>query len=206
MLSTADIEEILRLGHETRGFEVKGPGSPADLPFLIKVVRAALSMANLRDGGYVAIGIDSGDLAAMLPGLDPVDLAAWLNYDDISSKLAVYSDPPFQFESRSHRLSSGASIALLEVDEFQTVPILCAKGFDQVLRKGGCYVRTQRMPETTEIAKSVEMRELLDLAVQKGLRTFIQTAERAGGTVAPHPAEPPVDSAPLFAAQREGAW
>ncbi len=206
MLTTTDIEDILRLGHETRGFEVKGPGSPADPPFLVKVVRASLSMANLRDGGHVAIGIDDSDLAAMLPGLNSNDLDAWLDFDDISAKLAVYADPPIQFEVRPHNLSSGAAIVVIEVAEFHTIPILCAKGFDPGLRKGACYVRTRRIPETTEIASSVEMRELLDLAVEKGVRTFIRTAERAGVEMTTRSAERPTASAQQFAAQREGVW
>jgi len=101
MLTTGDIEDILRLGHETRGFEVKGPGSPADLPFLVKVVRASLSMANLRDGGHVVIGIDDSDLAAMLPGLNSNDMEAWLEIALVSGCCRSSVDRAFQFFERT---------------------------------------------------------------------------------------------------------
>lgn len=36
------------------------------------------------------------------------------------------------------------------------------------------------MPETAEVASSAEMREILDLAAEKRLRAYVETAERAG--------------------------
>jgi len=59
---------------ELRGFELKGPGSREDAHFFAKVTRAALGLANLRDGGHVIVGIDEVDPAAMGPGLDADDL------------------------------------------------------------------------------------------------------------------------------------
>jgi hypothetical protein len=45
------VEQLLLLGHESRSFEVKGPGELKDKAFCAKVARAAMAMANLRDGG-----------------------------------------------------------------------------------------------------------------------------------------------------------
>lgn len=42
-----------------------------------------LSMANLRDGGHVVIGIDDPNVAVLQPGLQPGQLASWLGYDDL---------------------------------------------------------------------------------------------------------------------------
>jgi hypothetical protein len=44
-----DVEELLTVNYETRGFEVKGPGLRLSRAFLAKVVRAALAMGNLPD-------------------------------------------------------------------------------------------------------------------------------------------------------------
>jgi hypothetical protein len=64
VLSANEIDEILRGGYELRGFELKGPGGRNDPHLLRKVVRAALSMGNLRDGGHIVIGIDDKDSTA----------------------------------------------------------------------------------------------------------------------------------------------
>jgi hypothetical protein len=206
MLSTQEIEQLLAGGYELRGFELKGPGLRTHPHLFAKVVRAALGMANLRDGGHIVIGINDADPAGMLPGLSPTELQSWLAYDDIARKLGEYADPAVRFALEAHSLSSGVSVAVLQVYEFSDIPILCAKDFPDVLRKGACYVRPRRVPETSEIASSVEMRELLDLAVQKALRAFVQTAERAGVALTTGENEPVARSADQFAVQRKDVW
>jgi hypothetical protein len=156
------------------------PGSPDDRAFFAKVSRGGLSMGNLRDGGRVIIGVDDAAPAAMLPGLGDDDLAAWLEFDTISVRLAEYADPPLRIEVYSLTLSTGAQVVVLEVEEFAEVPHLCAKSYEPTLLKGALYVRTRRMPETAEVPTQTEMRELLDLATEKRLRAYVESAERAG--------------------------
>ncbi len=180
MLSGEEIENLLKVGHETRGFEIKGPGALTDSHFFAKVVRAVLSMGNLRDGGYVVIGIDDKDPAALKPGLDTNQLESWLDYDTVASNMAVYADPPLHFETGIEELSNGAAVLVIQVHEFAVEPHICGKAFDPVLRKGALYVRSRKLPATVEVEDSVEMRELVDLATEKGVRRFIQTAQRVG--------------------------
>jgi len=163
-------------------------------------------MANLRDGGHVVIGIDDANVAAMLPGLQPGELTSWLAYDDVSRKLAEYADPPLRFDLDSRTLSSGASVAVVQVHEFADLPVLCAKDYPKTLRAGACYVRTRRLPETAEIPSSTEMRELLDLAAEKALRAYVERAERAGVALTTQEPAPPEQAGHLFRAQRQGAW
>jgi hypothetical protein len=184
MLNAEEVAEALRAGYEFRGLELKGPGPRTDGHLFAKVTRAALSMGNLRDGGHVIIGIEDGDPAAMLPGLEPDDLASWLAYDDVARKLAVYADPPLRFDIAAVPLPSGVTVALIEVFEFADIPHLCAKAHTDVLRKGALYVRPRKVPETSEVASSVEMRDVIQLATEKALRSYIETAERAGARLA----------------------
>lgn len=180
MLNAEEIEETLRGGYELRGVEVKGPGHRTDAHLFAKVARAALSMGNLRDGGHVVLGVDDNDIAALRPGLSDAELESWLAYDDVARKLAMYADPPLRFDIASSQLSSGAVVVIVEVHEFSDIPHLCAKEYTGVLRKGALYVRTRRVPETAEVASSVELREILQIASEKTLRSYVETAERAG--------------------------
>jgi predicted HTH transcriptional regulator len=136
MLTTGEIEELLRLGHESRGFELKGPGPRTDSQLFAKTARAALSLGNLRDGGHVVIGIDDKDPAAMAPGLGAEDLVSWLSYDDVARKLATYADPPLRFDIAAVTLGSDATVAVLQVFEFDDVPHFCAKAYEGALREG----------------------------------------------------------------------
>ncbi|HEY1855236.1 MAG TPA: ATP-binding protein [Solirubrobacterales bacterium] len=180
MLTGEELESALGAGYEGRGFELKGRGRSDDKHFLAKIARAALSMGNLRDGGHVVIGIDDESPQDMLPGLDHDELSSWLAYDDVSGRLAVYCDPPVRFDLAQLDLSNGVSVIVIQVHEFADIPHLCAREYPDVVRTGALYVRSRKMPETAEVASSVEMREILDLAAEKRLRAYIETAERAG--------------------------
>jgi hypothetical protein len=151
-------------------------------------------MGNLRDGGHVIVGIDDGDPAAMLPGLGGDDLNSWLAYDDVARKMAEYADPPVRFDVVGIDLSSGVTVAVLQVFEFADIPHLCARDYPGVLRKGALYVRPRKVPETSEVASSVEMREVIDLATEKALRAYIETAERAGLTLTTSAQQPEIPS------------
>lgn len=206
MLAAEEIEAALSSGYELRGLELKGPGRRTDRHLFAKVTRAALSMGNLRDGGHVIVGVEDGDPRAMLPGLGAADLSSWLAYDDVARKLAEYADPPLRFDIAAIDLSSGARVAVIEVFEFSDAPHLCAKDYPEVLRKGALYVRPRKVPETSEVASLVEMRDVIQLATEKALRAYIETAELAGLTLATAPQEPetPVDD--KYEAQRERGW
>ncbi len=207
MLDASELEAMLASGYEQRAFELKGAGLRTDKQFFAKVTRAALSMGNLRDGGFVVIGIDDKNPASLGPGLSDEQFASWSEYDHVARGLADYADPPLHFEMASYNLSSGARVALLKVSEFSDMPHLCAKAYEPDLRKGALYVRTRKLPETAEVASSVEMRDVLDLATEKALRSYVETAQRAGVRFE---AEPVVDeaevSARAFEAQRRVAW
>jgi predicted HTH transcriptional regulator len=211
VLSVQEVEDVLRVGHETPGFEFKGPGARTDPYFLAKVARAALSLGNRRDGGYIIIGIDDEDPAALRPGLDASQLESWTGYDDVARKLAVYADPALHFDVEGMELSGGTHVAVIRIHEFADVPHLCAKGYEEgkkvVLREGALYVRPRKVPETSEVANSVEMRDVLDLATEKGVRRFVQTASRAGLRLESSGAAPqgPTDEE-RYEAERSEGW
>lgn len=206
MLSADEIEVALAPGYELRGLEVKGPGARADMPFFAKVARAMLSLANLRDGGHVVIGIDDSNVAALQPGLQPDQLSSWFEYDDLARKLAEYADPPLRFDIGARTLSSGATVAVIQVHEFADVPVLCKRDFPGALRAGACYVRTRKVPETAEVPNSIEMRDLLDLATEKALRSYVERAERAGVRLTTGTGKPEVEPSVAFREQRKDTW
>lgn len=173
------IAELAVLGHELSGIECKGPGARTTKSFLVKVIRAMLGMANRRDGGHIIIGIEDGGDALLPKGLSSGELDSW-QYDSLSDSVAEYADPGFSFELQKHDDDSGKKYVLVSVNEFDIIPILCKKTFDPFLRKGACYVRTRRKPETVEIPTQEDMRDLLDLAIEKGLRKFFRQADAAG--------------------------
>jgi len=181
-MTDQEFAEILALAYERRGIEFKGAGPLNDKSLRAKVVRAVLGMANRRDGGFVVVGVEDTGGKLDPVGLDATDISTW-KYDDVADAIAAYADPSISFdlETRSHE---GKQFVVLHVYEFDDVPVLCKKDFADTLRKGACYVRSRRKPETSEIPTQEDMRDLLDLATEKRLRRFAAQAQ-AAGLVAP---------------------
>ena len=177
-MTDEEFSQIMILSHELRGVEFKGPGSSTDRRLLAQVTKAVLGMANRRDGGTIVIGIDDSGGELNQVGVDEKDIRSW-NYDIVADRIAVYADPSVTFEVEI-RNYNGVRFVVFQVDEFDDIPVLCKRSYGNVLREGACYVRTRRKPETTEIPSQADMRDLLDLAVEKGVRSFLSQAHRAG--------------------------
>jgi hypothetical protein len=135
-----DVGQYLALGHETRAFEVKGPGSIGDKSYCAKVARAAMAMGNLHDGGLICLGIDESSMTAMQPGLDDEQLAAWSGFDNVADAIARFCDPPVTFHLLPLTLSSGGPVVVLEVDEFEVVPHICTRDYPGETQVGSLYV------------------------------------------------------------------
>lgn len=97
----------------------------------------------------------------------------------MAEQLARYADPGVSFELDIKEYQ-GNRYVVIEVEEFDDIPVLCKKAFDNVLRDGACYVRTRRKPETSELPTQADMRDLLDLAIDKGVLRYIERAKSLG--------------------------
>jgi predicted HTH transcriptional regulator len=157
-----------------------------------------MGMANMQDGGLIVIGVEDRGGILNPVGVAQSDLLTW-RYDDVAAGIAAYADPfvSFEQETREHE---GRQFVILQVREFEDLPVLCRKEYPEVLRPGACYVRSRRKPETSEIPSQTEMRELLDLSIRKGLRKFMGQAMAAGLIAVSAPTSRPTD-AQLYASQ-----
>jgi predicted HTH transcriptional regulator len=150
-----------------------------------------MALGNLRDGGVVVLGVEQEGRGLNAIGLSAEQLTSW-EPDYTRDALAAYIDPPADFDLTVLEYS-GARCLVFEVREFQDIPHLCKRGSEGVLREGACYVRTRRKPESSEIPTHSEMRDLLDLAIEKGVRRFVVQANQAGLQIAVREANAPTD-------------
>lgn len=178
-----ELETLLNRGYETNGVEFKGAGKRTDFGFLAKVIPAIIDMANRRDGGVVVIGVDFRALDPV--GLESDQLDTW-GYDNVSTSVNQYANPSVSFELGTNLLT-GKKLVVMEADEFANIPILCARDAHPpnvkstlILRREACYVRSRHKPETSEIPSEEEMRDLLELAIDKGVKKFAARAENTG--------------------------
>jgi len=173
-----ELRELIAVGYEQGGIEFKPPCDRRNKEIFARVVRAVLGMANRRDGGKVVVGVLDENRVLTPMGLTSVDLATW-NLDDVMAAVSPYADPFVELDLRCVEMD-GMLFVVLDVASFQDVPVLCAREYEGILRPGACYVRSRRKPETSEVPSQSEMRELLDIAIDKGVRKFLARAHAAG--------------------------
>lgn len=205
MVTRDELQDALSLGYESRSFEVKGPGNLTDNAYCAKIARAVMAVGNLRDGGLVCIGVDENHMAEVAPGLSDEQLQSWSNFDDVTDKLARFSDPPVTFNLQPLTMVNGASIVVLDVAEFDHVPHVCKRDYSGVLQKGMTYVRPRGKPQSVPVPSALEMRELLDLATTKGVRDFVARAYAAGILRSDHPSAEDLDREG-FTREADEAW
>jgi predicted HTH transcriptional regulator len=196
-LSERDVRDLIAASHEFRGIEVKGPGALSHRDLRIQVFKAMLGLANRRDGGFVLVGIADRDTHLELVGLDAADVETW-THDAVAGKLRPHVDPFIDFDVY-RVVVDGLVVLVIEIREFEEIPVLCLQALvrldgKQIVRRGALLVRSAGKHETSEVPTQTEMRELLALMTEKGVRRFLQTAERVG-----MPLQPQADP---FAAER----
>lgn len=178
MISEDQLKEIIAFGREQHQVEFKGPGSRTDKQLLTKVIRAMIGMANRRDGGTVIIGINEVEGRLDVVGLNDGELATW-KHDHLADSVYAYSDPTISFDT-GQVAHGGATVLVIEVHQFDDVPILCKKSYGDVLSEGALYIRGRRKPETTLVRSVSDMRDLVDLSTEKALRRLLSTLKAAG--------------------------
>ena len=177
-MTDEEFETLMAQDDEGRRLEFKGPGPLAASRLVAQVIKAALGMSNNRDGGNIVVGVAETEGSLDKVGLNNEDLTTWTS-DSLADQLARFADPNVSF-ALDTREYDGKRFVLIEVREFEEIPVLCKRAYDDVLRDGACYVRTSRKPETSELPTQTEMRALLGLATEKGVRKYIEQLERLG--------------------------
>lgn len=179
-----ELAALIDLGREDRSLEYK-ESRPWD-DFKNQIAKTALGMANIRDGGTIIIGVSqrSGNLVA--EGMSRNDIDTY-EVDDIQAYVNRFADPYVRLEMYIVP-RNGQRFIVMVVHEFDEIPVVCRRN-GVGLRQGSVYTRSYRMPETCEVPSQTEMREIIEMATDKGVRRFLERSRRAGlltgGTVEP---------------------
>ena len=181
-MTPEEFDELLALG-EIGGVEFKSTQALTS-PRPWKVIRAILGLSNRRGGGYVVVGIAEGaNSQPILDGMDTAHLDSW-SEDAAMDLMSEYSEPRSEIRVEQYQNDDGKSFVVIRVKEFGEQPVLCKRdGGNGVLRRGALYIRPRGRAQTVENGSMEDMRSLLELATEKRLGEFLQTADRAGITL-----------------------
>ncbi len=166
-----ELREAIAIGQEQRGVEFKSPGMRTDKGFQVKVVRAVLGMSNNPGGGVVVIGVDERNKNLRATGLSKIELGTW-TYDDFASNVSNFADPYVNFNLGVVEMDK-KNFLVIEVKQFDELPVICKKDSFNVLRNGALYVRRRGKNETIEVPSHVEMREIVTRAAEFQARQIV---------------------------------
>ncbi len=179
-MTEQELVEIIKLGREEQNIEYKSSMPWTDTGFAEKIIRTILSMSNIRDGGFILIGMEEQDDGSYVPaGISSTDKATF-NEDNMADKTSEFADPYVNFYLWPLAYD-GKEFLIVQVNEFDEIPVICKKdGTTTNLVRGKMYTRSRRKPESIAVPGQTEMREILDVAIEKGIRKFFSRTARIG--------------------------
>jgi hypothetical protein len=164
---------------ESQAVDFKESADMATLQY--KLVKTALAMANLRDGGVVVIGASERAETWDLTGVADEHLATY-DVDELTDAINRYASPPLTVELIVVPYRNGSRFLTVQVREFGETPIVCKRDgpHGSGLKQGVLYVRPAGVARTSEVRTAEDMHDLLDLAAEKRARRILETARRIG--------------------------
>ncbi len=145
-----------------------------------KIIRTALAMANLRDGGVIVMGVGERAEQWDLTGMTEEHLATY-KVDDVVDAIHRFASPSIVvlLVIVSH---GDLRYLAMQVLEFAETPIVCRRdgASGSGLKQGAVYVRPPGVARTTEVRSAEQMHDLLELAAEKRARRILETAGRIG--------------------------
>lgn len=171
-----DLMSLIHHSREERFLEYKRSAPWEELR--LKVARSAMGMANITDGGTIIIGVAERDGGFIQEGVLDEHLSTY-DGDEVQAYVNSFADPYVRLELH-HVPDEGRTFVAIVVYEFDQIPVVCKRASGDLLRQGAIYTRSHRIPETCEVPTQTEMREITELATDKGIRRFITRLHRVG--------------------------
>ena len=201
----ADIAFYIQHGKEERYLEYKGSMVWTSDDTKVKITQAMMAMSNLRNGGVIVVGMKEPQRGVWEPDIMTDEQVASFTQDDTAQWVNDYAVPAVQFTVEPFFLDTNKFV-IIKVREFDSVPTICRKPKQlvgrEVLKKGAIYYRSSSKNESAPISSDEDMRELIALAMNKGVAQEIERL-RVLGFVAALPA-PQEDDARKYEQEREG--
>ena len=190
MISTTQADEIisgiLEAPNESRAVEFKPsipwPNNIDELQNNLKaqeIIVSILAMSNLRDGGKIILGVEKVDEEKKryeAKGMKSENLDGY-DHDLIFEQIRHYGEPEPKLQISCQKWKDKDFI-VFAVQSFDFVPIISKNPRHLTkLEHSVLYIRTDK-PESKKITEPSEMKEIVDLAVEKELDIFSSRMQR----------------------------
>lgn len=191
--------EMVYHGREERNLEYKRSMSWQESVTKAKIAKSAMAMANLPDGGAIVIGVEKIGETYDPKGMEQDHIESFKQDDVMEYINEKYADPYVELSVTTVN-NDNKFFVVIQVHEFGQLPVICKNNGLENLKRGAFFTRSRVKHETVQVRSQTEMREILDLAVDKGIRRL-----RSRGLLTfAGTALPSEDDRQAFEQQREG--
>ena len=142
-----------------------------------EIIKSILGMSNNRDGGKIILGVEKDNSDRyILKGMEKDHLNTF-DQDLIFEHVRNFGEPEPQFQVLNIEYNS-MNFIVFAIQSFTYAPVICKnkRNLSQ-LENAVIYIRTDK-PETKKVTEPWEMKELLDLAIEKELDLFSSRMQR----------------------------
>ena len=168
-MSDEALLELVYHGREERNLEYKQSISWQEPATKAKIAKSAMAMANLPDGGAIVIGVEKVGEIYNPVGMEQIHIESFRQDEVMEYVNYKFADPYIEL-SVTPVSSDDNHFLVIQVHEFGQLPVICKNNGLENLRRGALYTRSRVKHETIEVRSQTEMRETLDLAVDKEVR------------------------------------
>jgi len=161
-MNTKELEEKLEGQAESQNIEFK-----CAIPWHVKsFARALLALANVRDGGFIIVGIKDGTLERQ--GVANA-IKATYKIDEMKDQMNSFADPHVDFSVYFPKDKSGLDFVIMRVFQFEEIPVICIKSHEEAgTQAGRLYYRNKnKRVESAPVSNSYDMRSIVDMATVK---------------------------------------
>jgi predicted HTH transcriptional regulator len=168
-MSDEALLEIVYHGREERNLEYEQSISWQESATKAKIAKSAMAMANLPDGGAIVVGVKKiGEIYDPV-GMEQSHIESFKQDEVMEYVNDKFADPYIEL-SVTPVSRDNSHFLVIQVHEFGQLPVICKNNGSENLKRGALCTRSRTKRETIQVRSQTEMREILELAVDKEIR------------------------------------
>lgn len=173
-----DLVTLVEFGREQRGLEYKQSLEWDQNAVKIKLTKSCMAMSNLRDGGDIVIGVEDDTFRPV--GMAAHDFESFTN-DHVADFLNQYAEPAVELQVIKGSVETRLFVVIRVSPFSQQLTICRREGGDgtEKIYKGEIYIRPPGKPETRRVETAAEMRELIEISVEREMERMRRLAPEA---------------------------
>lgn len=161
-MKTSELEQLIQGGRETPRIEFK-----ESCPWGVeKFAKDILAMNNMRDGGYIIIGMAESPEGYKRAGVENEHKNTF-KIDKMKDQFAPFAPTSIDFKVKFPKDKKNSQFVVIRVFEFEQIPAICIKDSKDTNAATIYYRNTHEKVQSSPISNGDDLKKLIELATSK---------------------------------------